>query len=396
MITHIHAHRTLSTCFAATLAVILCGEFAAPASAAHSFYKAKVLASNGSVPAPTTDDTLINPWGIAVPDSGFLWINVNGSGLTELWDPAGTRQTLTVTVPAAQAGNNAPVTGIVFNPTGAFVIEGNTNSAPARFIMAAEDGTISGWSPDVTPTDQAIIAVDRSGFGAIYKGVALFEGQTVDTSRLYAADFHNNQIDVFDGNFAPVNLPNSAFQDSRLPDDYAPFNVAVINNRVYVAYAKQDDTATDEVKGKGFGYIDVYNLQGSLQKRLVKQGRLNAPWAMVKAPSNFGKFSNQLLVGNFGNGRINAYDPGTGAFRGTMHDRNGHNIHIEGLWGLAFGNGGDAGPSNTLFFAGGPNDESGGTFGRITAATSATLTAGESTDETGDQDQSSDDADSGD
>jgi uncharacterized protein (TIGR03118 family) len=206
--------------------------------------------------------------------------------------------------------------------------------------------------------------VDNSASRAIYKGLTL--GADGTRFLLYAADFHNNRIDIFDRTFANV-TPAGSFTDTNVSDKYGPFNVQAIGGSIYVAYAKADDDREDEVAGRGNGIVDVYGASGNLIRRLYKGGPLNAPWGMALAPSDFGFFSNRLLVGNFGDGTINAFDPATGKFVGTLADSNRDPIVIDGLWGLAFGNGIVNQPTNTLFFAAGPQDESHGLYGRISA-----------------------------
>jgi uncharacterized protein (TIGR03118 family) len=257
-------------------------------------------------------------------------------------------------------------TGQVFNGTSDFVVHSGAASAPALFIFATESGIISGWNPNVPPPPPSADA--QVGYtapdGAIYKGIAL--ASNGGANFLYATDFHNNKIDVLDKNFALTPQAAGAFTDPNLPTGYAPFGIATIGGKLYVSYAQQDVNAKDDVQGPGKGFIDVYSTDGHLQQRLVSQGKLNAPWGMVQATANFGDFSNDLLVGNFGDGRINVYNPSTGNFLGTLKT-DGHPISIDGLWGLAFGNGGTAGGANTLYYAAGPNDEADGLFGKITA-----------------------------
>jgi uncharacterized protein (TIGR03118 family) len=209
----------------------------------------------------------------------------------------------------------------------------------------------------------AILVVDGAGQGKVYKGLAI--ATVAGAPQLYAADFHNGVVDVFDANFAPV-VRAGAFSDSNLPAGYAPFGVQAIGNQIFVSYAMQDASAHDDVAGAGLGAVDVFDTAGNLVKRLIAPGgKLNAPWGMAMAPANFGTFSNDLLVGNFGDGKINAYDPVTGAFLGTLTDPTGTVIAIDGLWGIAFGNGINAQPTNTLFYAAGPADEKNGVYGRI-------------------------------
>jgi uncharacterized protein (TIGR03118 family) len=267
--------------------------------------------------------------------------------------------------PANASGNGAP-TGIVFNASTGFVVSKSGVSGPSRFIFATEDGVIAGWAPNVDAT-HAIRVIDNSvATGAVYKGLALSAGGS--GSLLYAADFHNNKVDVYDNLFMAVTLPAGAFSDPTIPAGFAPFGLQAINGDIYVAYAKQDADKHDDVAGKGLGFINVFTPNGQLIRRVVSQGALNAPWGMTLAPAGFGKFSNRLLVGNFGDGTINAYDLATGRFVGKLRSAYRRPIRISGLWGLAFGNGFQNQPVNTLFFAAGPGDEKHGLYGRVDVA----------------------------
>jgi uncharacterized protein (TIGR03118 family) len=199
------------------------------------------------------------------------------------------------------------------------------------------------------------------------KGLAIAQGPTEPL--LYAADFHNGRVDVFDGGWNEV-TPAGSFTDPELPEGYAPFGIQTIGGRLFVAYAKQDKDAEDEVAGRGRGFVDVYDLAGNLIGRLEGHGQLNAPWGLALAPAGFGRFEGDLLVGNFGDGQINAYaevEPGVFEHRGTLRDTNGEKLAIDGLWALEFGNAGANGAPDQLFFTAGPDDESHGLFGRITA-----------------------------
>jgi uncharacterized protein (TIGR03118 family) len=231
---------------------------------------------------------------------------------------------------------------------------------PALFIFASEDGSISAWNNSLVPNTQAVVAVPSAG--GSYKGLAIDSKMT--GTRLYAADFHNARVDVFGSDFSPV-ADATAFVDPDLPAGFAPFGIQTLGSRVYVAYAMQDAEAEDEVKGDGLGYVDSYDLDGHSLVRVASGGALNAPWGMALAPSGFGRFSGQLLVGNFGNGRINVFDAVTFEPKGHLKGADGKAIVIDGLWGIAFGNEHNAGPSTTLFFAAGPNDEGDGLFGRL-------------------------------
>jgi uncharacterized protein (TIGR03118 family) len=301
-------------------------------------------------------------------------VAANGTGMSTLYDGTGKPQTLVVKIPASanNPGDGAP-TGIVFNGSTGFVVSQGGASAPSRFLFATEDGVIAGWAPTVDATNAIRVIDNFSATGAVYKGLALSAGG--NGSLLYAADFHNNRIDVFDSSFKPVTLAAGAFTDPAIPAGFAPFNVQAINGDIYVAYAKQDADRRDEVAGSGLGYVDVFDPNGVLIARVASQGALNAPWGMVLAPAGFGKFSNHLLIGNFGDGTINAYDPVSGNFAGTLTGSDQQPIRISGLWGLAFGNGFAGQPVNTLFFAAGPDDETHGLYGRIDVAAGGDMQA---------------------
>jgi len=331
----------------------------------NSSYQRHNLVSDGAIQADHTDPKLVNAWGIAFNPNGFAWVADNGTGTATLYDGLGNKQSLEVTIPppaGSPAGTTAAPTGIVFNSSSDFVVTENSKSGPSAFIFATEDGTISGWNPSVDATN-AVLAVDNSSSGAIYKGIAIAANGTGHF--LYATDFHNDKIDVFDKDFKAAALPCS-FADPKISAGFAPFGIQNINGNLYVTYAKQDAERVDDVAGKGLGFVDVYDANGCLIRRLVTRGQLNAPWGIALAPADFGKFSNNLLVGNFGDGMINAFDLRSGNFRGALR-KGGHPIVIDGLWGIAFGNGVDNQPVNSLFFTAGPNDESDGLFGTVEA-----------------------------
>ena len=327
-------------------------------------YSVHNLVSDGFVPADHTDPDLVNAWGIVFAPNAPVWVNDNGTGLSTLYDGLGVKQALVVTVPPPTGGTPPSLpTGIVSNSSTGFVVTEGALSAASRFIFATLRGTISGWAPTVNPT-VAIVGVDRSDEGAIYTGLALAANGTGNF--LYAADFHNNRIDVFDSTFQLVTLSGS-FSDHRLPDGYAPFGIQNVLGNLYVTYAKQDDAAQRDVPGPGFGFVNVFDTNGHLIRRFASRGRLNAPWGVALAPADFGEFSNTLLVANFGDGRINAFDLRSGEPRGRLRTSDGQPITIDGLWGIAFGNGVLNQPTNTLFFAAGIGDEEHGLYGRIEA-----------------------------
>ena len=301
-----------------------------------------------------TDAKLVNAWGIAFNPAGFVWVANNGSATSTLYDGNGVPQTLVV---ATQPGP----TGIVFNGSQDFKVTQNGATAASPFVFASEGGIISAWSPTVN-RNAVVNVFDGSSANKVYKGLAT--AAYLGLNYLYAADFHNNAINVFDRNFAPAVLPGS-FRDPGLPAGFAPFNVQAIGDKIYVAYAKREASGDDEQAGAGLGVVSVFDTGGNFVKQLAYGGALNAPWGLAMAPANFGAASNMLLVGNFGDGKINVYNPATGAFAGALARADNTPIVTEGLWGIAFGPGVNSQPTNTLFFTAGPGDEKHGLYGRI-------------------------------
>jgi uncharacterized protein (TIGR03118 family) len=318
-------------------------------------------ASGNPYTAMHTDTHLINPWGIAFNPQGFVWVANAETGSSTLYDGRGIPQSLVVSIPSGSRRSGGP-TGIVFSGSDDFVVTGPSGTGPSRFLFVTEGGTLAAWSPDANPT-AAITVFDGGAEERIYKGLALQAGPG-GGMRLYATDFHNSRVDVFDAEFKPVFVAGG-FGDPNLPRGYAPFGIQAFGDRLLVSFARQDDDAEDDVAGNGFGFVDLFTNDGVLVKRLITQGHLNAPWGMALAPDDFGRFGGALLVGNFGDGRINAYDPDTGRHLGELSRSNGEPIEIEGLWGIAFGNGINEQPTDTLFFAAGPGDEEHGVYGRI-------------------------------
>jgi uncharacterized protein (TIGR03118 family) len=329
-------------------------------------YQLQVLVSDGSVAAKnlTPDPNLVNAWGLAFSATSPAWVADNGTGLSTVYNGNGDILSLVVQIPSPTDLTGGTPTGIVANVSTAatsFPVAG----AASRFIFSTEDGIIAGWPGTGT---QAIVAVDNSvnTLGpnhAIYKGIALSAGGTAQL--LYATDFHNGRVDVFNNAFAPATLPAGAFIDPNLPSGYAPFGIQAISGNIYVTYAKQVPGSNDEAHGKGLGVVDVYDPNGVLLNRVATHGSLNAPWGIAMAPAGFGKFSNSLLIGNFGDGSINAYDLNNNFPLGALRGQDGKAVKIDGLWALEFGNGFNSQPVNTLFFTAGPNDEGDGVFGRI-------------------------------
>jgi uncharacterized protein (TIGR03118 family) len=316
-------------------------------AAAGNAYVVNNLVANVSGAAARVDPNLVNAWGLTASAGSPWWVADNGTNVSTLYPANGTINTRVVQVP--------------IHPTGT-VFWGN---ARAAFVFATEAGTIRGWLP---PTNNSFILADRSDQGAIYKGLAL--AATPGGDRFYAPDFHNARVDVFDGSLNLISN-RGAFTDPQLRDGYAPFGIQTIGSRIFVTYAKQDAEATDELHGQSLGFVDAYDTSGALLARVAQRGQLNAPWGVALAPADFGRFSGDLLVGNFGDGQINAYEElpsGHFEHRGELRTADGASLTIDGLWAIQFGHGSAAnGPTNTLFFTAGPNDESDGLFGTITA-----------------------------
>jgi uncharacterized protein (TIGR03118 family) len=337
----------------------------APDTWASDFYTQRNLVSDSNaVRAENRDLNLVNGWGLAFNPFGPAWVADNGTGVSTLYDGEGKPQNLVVTIPGASGAKGNP-TGIVFYGGMEFLVHRGSKSGPGRFLFASEDGGIAAWAPTVDLM-QAVRVVNNSASHAIYKGLALSGNGT--RALLYASDFHNGKVDVFDSSFKPVTLPGTPFRDPTLPTGYAPFGLQAINGDIYVSYAKQSADRVDDVHGRGLGFVSVFDPDGKFLRRLVSNGALNAPWGMTLAPASFGRFSNRLLVGNFGDGLINAYDLATGKWLGNLKGQNRQPIHIDGLWGISFGNGLSSQPVDTLFFTAGPLDEKHGLYGRVDVA----------------------------
>ena len=314
------------------------------------------LVSDVAAWAPVVDPSLVNAWGMSFSPTTPLWVSNNGSDSTTLYHGATlgvpfSKVPLTVSIP-----DGAP-TGQVFAGGSDFMVGG----APAFFIFASEHGSIDAWQGALVPKTMALSVATVPG--AIYKGLAISTG--TGGSWLYAANFASGHIDVFNSMYVLQNW-HDAFKDREIPDGYAPFNIQNLGGKLYVTYAKRGPTG-DDVAGLGHGFVDVYSTTGHLVQRLVSRGRLDSPWGLQIAPAGFGRFGGDLLVGNFGNGRINAYSTRNGEYEGTLTGTNGKPIWIDGLWGLQFGNG-VAGTPMTLLFSAGPDGEAHGLLGSLTVA----------------------------
>ncbi len=336
-------------------------------------------AATASPAADFTDPRLVNAWGLAASATSPFWLCDAGTGLSTIYTvnptnatPLGTpNASIQPTVPGAGGTPKGVCTGIVPNiapattpPTFPVTAPGK-NPVAAGWIFVTEDGVLSAWAGGADAT-QAFVEMDNSST-AVYKGLAIV---TTPAVQLYAANFKAGTIDVFDAQFKPVTLATGAFTDSKIPAGFAPFNIWDLGGKLYVAYAKQDANKKFDVSGVGNGYVDVYDTTGKLLQSLVVGGTnsvLNSPWGLAIAPATFGKYANDLLVGNFGDGLINAYDPATGGYAGTLQDASGNNIAIPGLWALIFGNGGSGGDKDTLYFTAGPGGQKHGLLGSISA-----------------------------
>jgi uncharacterized protein (TIGR03118 family) len=307
---------------------------------------------------PTVDPNLVNPWGLGFvepPDAStsIVWVADNGTGLSTTYSPAGMVLPTTITIPVPADGGMPPST-----PTGLVVNTTATAFMADKFIFATEDGTISGWQSGAA----AVMRVDSSASGAVYKGLAIATLNGVP--RLYATDLHNGAVAVWDQTYASVTA-TGGFTDPTIPAGFAPFGIQSSAGLLWVTYAKQDAMKHDDMAGAGNGFVDVFDVNGTFMKRLISQGALNSPWALVVAPDDFGAFSGALLVGNFGDGHINAYDVTTGSWRGPALDLTGAPLKIDGLWSLVFGNDTTGAAHNRLFFTAGPDMEMHGQMGHL-------------------------------
>ena len=393
-----HFSRTLS----AAAVIVLCGTVASAVrgddgnnAAKGNRYVVTNLTSDLSGIAPNTDSVLQNPWGVAfTPGASPFWIADNATGCSTLYDGSGVPQPpqpkpLQVKLPLP--GGSVPATacqpvdpknppdptpaaptGLVWNPTGTFLVPHTEPPTPAIFIWATEDGTISAWTNvHLTPADQAVLAVDNSP-GAVYKGLAF--GTNVHGVFLFATNFRAGTIDVFapapsgSDRFRPATSTEieGDFTDPNIPDGFAPFGIQNINGDLFVTYALQNEFQHDDVAGAGNGFVDIFDTNGHLLRRYASGGALNSPWGVVRASFAFGRFSGDILVGNFGDGKIHAFDS-DGKFLGALRDGKGKPIVIDGLWTLTLG-GGRNSSSDTLYFTAGPNSEIDGLFGTITPA----------------------------
>lgn len=361
----------------AVSALVACVAMLPPsAQAGGNSYTQTNLVSDNWVPSAHPDDLLMNPWGIAFFPNGPFWIADNNSGWSTLYDGAGDKVPLNVSIPLASTTLTSPPaspTGIVWNgDPSAFVDTVNAIPGPSLFLFATEDGTIDAWTigNPASPNTSADRMVDNTNNDAatspVYKGLAM--GVNSTGIFLFATDFRTGKIDVFDSSFNPVTPSGGefSFTDSEIPAKFAPFGIANINGQLWVSYAKQDSAKHDPVAGAGKGFVDIFDTDGHLVRRFAAGAPLNAPWGMVRAPFHFGAFSNDILIGNFGNGKINAFDPETGAFLDSLRNPSGAVIVNDGLWALVFGGGLGSSPQ-VLYFTAGLDSEMHGLFGTLTA-----------------------------
>ena len=323
-----------------------------------TFVQANLVSDIPAFNPRTIDPNLVNAWGLAFGADGSLWVANNGTGIATSYSQTGAKLPPTVAVPSAVAGEPGVPTGAIYNKSADFIIPG-TGSGPtlgaALLILAGEDGTISAWN--TSTGSSAVLMADRSAEGAVYKGIAM--GLNGDAMFLYLTNFKQNSIDVFDAGFHFVN----SFTDPTIPAGFAPFGIQAIGNRLFVTYAKQKGPGNeDDDPGVGNGFVDVFTPAGALIRRFASRGSLNSPWGIAVAPTGFGKFGGDILIGNFGDGMIGAYDPISGTLVEMLRASGGAPVSIAGLWGLGFAPG-----STTLFFTAGPQDESHGLVGTLVA-----------------------------
>lgn len=359
------------------------GAAGAPPTATGSFTDTPLVVDKQEVVSVTSrvDANLQNPWGIAVGTGLPFWISDNNSNVTTLYSGTGEIETqqytgspsVPITIPASAAGVPANPTGQVFNGNGGFLIATSKGQESAQFIFDGEGGTISAWAIDsgaaaVTAYDDGVA---NGSEHAVYKGLAI--GTVSGASYLYATDLHNAKIDVFDTNFSKPAAMQGKFVDPGLPAGFAPFGIAALGGQLYVTYAMQDTAKHDEVLGAGLGYVDIFDLSGNFVSRFASAGVLNAPWGIAQAPTGFGALAGDVLVGNFGDGTINAFAAQGAALAssvGPLQSASGTSLAFPGLWALVFGNGDSDKPVTTLFYTAGFANQMDGVFGSITVATS--------------------------
>ena len=348
-------HRRLTLAIALATGLLSLSAIGADAGAGKTAFTQTNLVSNRTDQgASVIDPSLRNPWGISASATSPMWVSDNGTGVTTLYRGDGSKVPLTVTIPPG-AGSSSEALG---TPTGT-VFNGNSAEFRGdRFLFATEDGTLAGWQPAFGVVARTEVDNSLPAPGAVYKALAI--GSTASGDRLYAANFRAGAVDVFDSNFSPA----GSFTDPKIPADYAPFNVQNLGGVLYVTFAMRDATGHDDVAGQGHGFVDAFDTTGHLLRRLVSHGQLDSPWGLAIAPSSFGRLAGDLLVGNFGDGHINAYTLDKGNFREELRGTDGAPITIDGLWALQVGNA--SADTNAVYFTAGINDEADGLFGSVT------------------------------
>jgi uncharacterized protein (TIGR03118 family) len=355
-------------------------------TAPSAFFATSLVADSAGTAALIVDTHLVNPWGIAFGATSPVWVGNNGSATSTLYDGNGKAQPTAapkvVNLSPSPSSTAFGPTGVVFNGSSDFAVSAGATSGASIFIFAGEGGMIAGWSPGVDAT-HAINKVINDTTGAVYTGLAIANNGTANF--LYAADFHNAKVDVFDAQFTQQATSPTAFPftDATLPAGYAPFNIQALKTgtggatQLYVTYAKQSPPDNrSAATGAGLGLVDVFDTNGRFVSHFVAAGgHLNAPWGLALAPADFGSLSGTVLVGNFGDGKINAFDPSTGNFVGPVAEAGGTGFAVPGLWGIAFGNDAANQPHNALFYAAGTNGGANGSYGRIDTGSAPTLNA---------------------
>ncbi len=352
--------RKLSALALLSVASVLCAP-SVQAQATQHYKQVNLTASTPGV-APVTDPNLVNAWGMSRSSGSPWWISDNTSGLSTLYTGTGSITPLVVTIPPGDPTSGKPgtPTGTVFNGGTGFQLKGK----PATFLFVTEDGTIAAWNGGTVAT-----TVFSSKGASVFKGATIAtvnDPLTGPTEYLYVADLREGVIQIYDTNFNPVPDLASKFQDRDLPAGFVPFNIQNIGGNLFVTFAAQDSARHDELDGPGLGYVDAFSASGKLLVRFDHNNALNAPWGLTQASSDFGAFTHDILVGQFGNGEILAFNPLNGHFDGRLLDATGKAIKIDGLWALSFGSGGTSGSATALYFTAGPNNEQSGLFGMIT------------------------------
>ena len=318
-------------------------------------FQVNLVSDVTTITARRTDMNLLNAWGIAVTPTGILWIAANHSSLAVVYDKSGNSLRAPVSIPTTGSSTGGAPSGDVFNPTSGFPVPGN--GLPAKFLFAGEDGIISAWNSG----SSAVVAVDRSGADAVYKGIAL--GWSGGHARLYATNFKGGTVEIFDENFNL--LSDTKFKDPGIPSDFGPFNIRNIDGKLFVTFAKHKPPENaDDQSGAGFGYVDVFSPEGKLIRRFASKGALNSPWGLAEVDGGKGRGGESILVANFGDGRISVFDT-DGKFKGQLQDEKKKPITIQGLWAITFldDSEGKHPGSQKLYFTAGPNDETDGIFG---------------------------------